>query len=293
MRFVLFAISCLQVLGVKYCATISPSEALGASGYFAMDISNGVGKYAYYLDISQMSTYYCQYPSQGLAYHLHSYWLFYYYAQSGAGWQACSSTITGGHYDPYYACSAASQEFLYNCKYLKQTYKDGYEYTCNETYAVGMFSTCEVGDLSGKFGAAKSTNKIYQSSTTLYDYLPPIAANFKDSMRNSEMWTSVVFHCLPDQTPLVCSSFSSTYLSPCQDAFDQMAASSPYSTVASSSIFSSSLTYSKASLTLGVSLSVITSLICGIFLGALVVGRMMPSRYAPPYLTQSLLQNKV
>ena len=100
------------VTTAKYCATFNPQTAAGASGYFAMEIVNGQAYYAYEIDLSKFGylTGTCSQTlsAGGLKYHIHSYWN-NASTTSSAGGTYCGKSLTGGHYDPGFACSSASQ----------------------------------------------------------------------------------------------------------------------------------------------------------------------------------------
>jgi hypothetical protein len=180
----------------------SSIDADGATGYFDLEIDNGKALYNWYLDLTEFSTT-CD-LSQGLTYHIHSYWTDD--TTSSATLGACASTYTGGHYDPNLACSGSSQDIAGLCVDINRTAALGYTYSCSPSnYADGHYALCEVGDISGKFGRAyASTGKIFSSGGEIVDYQPPYNANYQASDAVSKQWTSIVFHCGQDSSRLVC-----------------------------------------------------------------------------------------
>lgn len=125
----------------KYCATFRANEASDASGYFAMEVSDGTAKYSYSLNLASFgATGGCSLSSSGLKYHLHSYWI-NTTSTSSAGSTYCGKSLTGGHYDPYFACSSVSQSIGTSCVSLGRTSSSGYVYSCNTTaYGMGDYS---------------------------------------------------------------------------------------------------------------------------------------------------------
>jgi len=84
-----------------FCGLISRDEASGAGGYFQANFAPGVAQYAYSLDLSDFDlsslgddAATCD-LSQGLDWHIHTYWT---EAEQSAAGAACSTC--GGHYDP-------------------------------------------------------------------------------------------------------------------------------------------------------------------------------------------------
>jgi len=93
-------------LMVTFCGDVSSSEASGASGYFQLNVVEGMAQYGYDLDLTNFdfveamgddAAAACN-PSAGLTWHLHSFWSTETDApQSFAGTQC---DVAGGHYDP-------------------------------------------------------------------------------------------------------------------------------------------------------------------------------------------------
>jgi len=127
---------------VKYCATFRSNYAADANGFFAMEIIDGVAKYAYNVNLTHfaLSSTCSGLSSKGLKFHLHSYWK-NSSASSSAGSTYCGATLTGGHYDPKLACSASSQSSSTGCANLGRTSSKGYLYSCNSTvYGSGDYA---------------------------------------------------------------------------------------------------------------------------------------------------------
>jgi hypothetical protein len=213
--FWIFMVLKCAVLATNYCATFKSIEAAGATGYFALSVDQGSANYYYDLDLSKYSTK-CD-LSKGLLFRIHNNWKAPK-NNSASGATSCGSASVGYHYDPNYACSAAASPKW--CGALNRTSARGYKYSCQPNLPV---SQCEIGDLSGKFGVATptllytGTSAKYPTipvfsqpqSSPLVDYQPPYAADFrKMSAFTKQMWSSVVFHCAVDKTPLVCARFS-------------------------------------------------------------------------------------
>jgi hypothetical protein len=126
----------------KYCATFRSNQAADANGYFAMEISNGIAKYAYNIDLTKfaLSSSCSTLSSSGLKFHLHSYWK-NSSSSSSAGSTYCGKSLTGGHYDPTLACGASSESSSTGCTYLGRTSSKGYTYSCNSTvYGSGDYA---------------------------------------------------------------------------------------------------------------------------------------------------------
>jgi hypothetical protein len=245
----------------QYCATINAS---GALGHVSMEISNGVAQYMFNLDVNSLDTpsLTCDY-SKGLTFHIHSYWnnadTF-----TSVAYPTCSSTITGLHYDPNFACSSKSQQSSTGCKSLNR-YFPHYNYTCNSTVfnQQGQYSLCEVGDLTGKFGSVyptSSTNLQFSISTPWTDYLPPYAYDFDRADLTSNMWSSIVFHCKSPSAYLLCAKLSMTDLQSCSSDFAQI---SSLNSGSSSSDSGSNGQYSAGSLAAGILVSMFSFFFIG------------------------------
>ena len=184
-----------------YCANIDPTVSDGAKGFFQMEYtSNNKATYTYHLDLLEFSGYSdtC-YPNEGLAYHAHSFWTDS--KTSSGGNSACGAPATGGHYDPFLACSGASQDIKDKCAILGRA---GDNYPCNsDDFKSGNYALCEVGDFSGKYGALQPVSELVYNGT-VNDEFAPLLANYKDVDTIANMWSSVVFHCKSDASRIVC-----------------------------------------------------------------------------------------
>lgn len=201
----------------QYCATIDPAYSSGATGYVSMQICNGYAIYDLHLDLTDFPSdiYGCDY-SQGLNYHIHSYW---FDNNANSSWGSdCGASITGGHYDPYYACSVYSQSYSTYCAEIGRTTDNGYYYNCN--YNENK-NSCEVGDISGKNGILMPSDGgvVFTLSFPFVDYLPPIVMDY-NSDGKSLPWTSVVFHCPATNSRLLCAKFVPRSLSCSQSTLD-------------------------------------------------------------------------
>ncbi len=190
------------VVPQNYCATVTPSEANGASGWFTVQLTNaGTAKYLFNVDVSALTDKTCD-LSKGLLYHLHTLWK--PTAGSAQGGAACGSALTGGHYDPNFACSSVSAD----CLKLNRTAS---RYNCETTaYSGGAYEACELGDLSGKFGTAAMTNNKFAQVVPLIDTTPPYGSQYMKTapVNAASTWASVVFHCGADKSRFLCAKLS-------------------------------------------------------------------------------------
>ena len=130
-------------------------------------------------------------------YHIHTSWNTT--KNSAAGPDKCGSKVTALHYDPNLACGYTADA----CTKLGRT---SASYNCTPAvYGAGLYSQCQVGDISGKFGTVKPVNGIMQQLTPLMDYQPPYAANYLVGTALSQFFSSVVFHCPVGGTKLICA----------------------------------------------------------------------------------------
>jgi hypothetical protein len=193
-----------EVDSTYYCADLFEGSGSDSSGTFSMKIDeHGYSMYAYDLTLSASA---CTDMSQGLTYHIHSTPI----TNTGT----CSQA--GGHYDPYLACGAATQE-TGNCSALNRNAASGWNYAGNcpiPTPARTVYNNgtggCEVGDLSGKFGVALPTTNggsTFQSSDILQDSIPALLTNFYTSNNRAQMWSSFVFHCNDNGARVACGNF--------------------------------------------------------------------------------------
>lgn len=193
----------------QYCAQWAQNEA-SAEGYFAMTIIHpGMAQYRYNLDLQQLRTT-CD-LAKGLGLRIGSDW--HVNGQSSAqGAFKCNATAVGNRYDPNFACSVGSSSK--SCTLLKRTAPDLFTYRCK--YGSGIYGSCEVGDISGKFGpamqsvvqstpgASKRINT-FISNSVLTDYQPPYEAHYLQPSVYSNMWASLVVTCNADSSTLLCA----------------------------------------------------------------------------------------
>ena len=196
---ILGALLCLNAAGASSGFTAGFDEKTGVTGYMQLKIQPAEMFYSYSLDFTNYATT-CD-LSQGLSYHIHSFWT----DETATSSTSCADA--GGHYDPYLACGPSSQEKDGLCKSLNRTSSQGYTYACNsENYGNGKHYACEAGDLSGKFGRmmpSEQNGKIFQGQ--FVDPSPVLSANFGTPEGIANQWMSVVIHCPADNSRLVCA----------------------------------------------------------------------------------------
>lgn len=205
-------------------------------------------------------------------YNIHSYWA-HTNVTSATGLMLCGESYTGGHFDPNLACSPNSQSISTSpgCPSLNRIAADGYSYYCNtSTYTSQDYASCEVGDLSGKFGLAyfgEGGTSTVSSLETITDFYPPYAVNFEHGVENSQfMWESIVFKCGDSgNEPLFCAQFSQSDLTSCQSEINKFFSSS------SSDDFVSNTDDEVLNYNQAVIVSVLSSLSGGIILGIITM----------------------
>lgn len=251
-------------ISTSYCASFDASHS-GVNGYFAMTIdeSTGLSYYNFKVDLVNYEyfTTICPSIGNGLKYHIHSYWT----NTTASNTDVTSSCLaTGGHFDPAFACGSSSQYQISPklCPLLNRT-APAYTYSCSASnFAAGNLFQCEVGDLSGKFGAVKSTTPVFDSSSlsssgVLSDPLGPTITTYLQSQTTTDytnMWSSIVFHC-PDtnNTRLFCAQLTTSL----QSCVSQDAAFAPSSTS------DTSKTYSAKTFNTSVTVGVIIAFVIG------------------------------
>lgn len=125
-----------------YCGYIDRSEAQGAHGYFMMKSGKGEMAYSMRIDMSKFNNSGDCDLSQGISYHIHSYWT-NSSVDSSAG-DYCGSDYTGGHFDPGLACSSKSEYASTYCADIGRTSDNGYEYSCStDMYSSKKYALCE------------------------------------------------------------------------------------------------------------------------------------------------------
>lgn len=151
-----------------YGATIDAAETGGASGAFTYSTNaDNQGIYSWSIDFPSDFVFsddaasggctFANVATQGLKYHFHTAWD----NSTAYSSNVCGTATTGtqNHYDPYLACSSASQAISTLCEDVNRTASFGYVYGCNPSdYSTGSYTLCEVGDISGKFGNMMGVN---------------------------------------------------------------------------------------------------------------------------------------
>ena len=187
---------------MRYCAHIESSSGSGSHGWFAMEIdqSTSSAKYKFNVDFTGY-TGTCD-ITQGVNYHIHKDWQ----STDGASTTQCGPSFTGGHYDPNFACGPASAYASSMCSTMGRSTSD---YNCLATgFGSGNFSSCELGDLSGKFGYAMPNNDLVIATSTLHDPTGPYVANYDDN--TDDAWYSIVWHCKgSNDARFLCAKLSS------------------------------------------------------------------------------------
>lgn len=170
--------------------------------------SDGEGQHTLQLDLSGFTTLpeTCD-LTQGLTYHLHSFWDDASATLSGDN-AACALASTGNHYDPYLACGPNTQEGT-ACAALGRTTTSvpAYTYPCSaENYGNGHYEYCEVGDISGKFGSLFATDPdMYLFSADVFDPSPALIPAYETTSLLASPWVSVVVHC--GSSRILCAKF--------------------------------------------------------------------------------------
>ena len=134
-------------------------------------------------------------------YHIHTSWTD---SRKNSAATSLECSKTGLHYDPYLACGYLSSD----CTALKRNTTKGY--TCTPPiYNSGQYAKCQVGDTSGKFGNAVATSGLkFEQLSPLYDYHPPVAANYLVGTSRTSTFSSVVFHCPGTNARLLCAKLN-------------------------------------------------------------------------------------
>jgi hypothetical protein len=184
----------------SYTAAFDPFT--GVSGGIQMKITSVAMYYSYTLDLTNFETT-CD-LSQGLSYHIHTYW-----KDESATSSIKTCGDAGGHYDPYLACGPSSQAAGDLCKALNRTASQGYVYDCKpDVYSTGRHYACEVGDLSGKFGRMMPDPANPRRFVGSYvDPSPPLTPNFGKADGIANQWASFVVHCPSDNSRVMCAAF--------------------------------------------------------------------------------------
>lgn len=226
--FLIYTASATSFDDTAQCASFSDA---GVNGYFAMyNPNNGQSYYNFNIDTSLFASQCSTASTLGYIYHIHTSWT-NTTTMASTGGTYCGKPFTGVHYDPSVACSPNSQYTVNPCIPSSTTpcctqmgrVSPGYNYTCSpSTYNTGNYSTCERGDLSGKFGAVfPNSNGFITSNGVLVDKLPYFNANYLYAEPTSTMWASMVVHCASSGARVLCGKFSpqQPYLQQCSSGF--------------------------------------------------------------------------
>ena len=171
---------------------------LGTYGDFYLQVTDQ-GTMSWVSDLANLSHLpYFQEPTNlpatgvpDLGYHLHNKWvqgLGSKYEDTEGG---CALVHTGGHYDPYFGCGGASAQPAPTCAVVHGL---GYQYNCS--YADSCYSTCEVGDLSGKYGNLDVDYYGGAHSVVEHDPFPALTCHYDETglADDPSKFASVVFH---------------------------------------------------------------------------------------------------
>lgn len=138
-----------------------------------------------------------------MADHLHNFWT------DSANSSTTTCAAAGSHYDPFLACGPSSDNGAKLCTTLGRTAAQGYTYGCSATsFAAGYYSSCEVGDLSGKFGrmmpVGLGKSLLFKGENV--DPFPPLVVDYNAAdVVSGSQWASIVVHCPADNSRLVCA----------------------------------------------------------------------------------------
>eukprot|EP00563_Minutocellus_polymorphus_P002030 CAMPEP_0181039572 /NCGR_PEP_ID=MMETSP1070-20121207/10556_1 /TAXON_ID=265543 /ORGANISM="Minutocellus polymorphus, Strain NH13" /LENGTH=180 /DNA_ID=CAMNT_0023117463 /DNA_START=231 /DNA_END=773 /DNA_ORIENTATION=- len=112
----------------------------------------------------------------------------------------CAPVHLGGHYDPYVACGPDSAQPDDRCIAV---HGGDYSYACS--YEDSCFSTCEVGDLSGKYGPLVVDDYGSAHSVVEHDPFPALTCHYDATGEENDpfKFASVVFHA-PNGDRVLC-----------------------------------------------------------------------------------------
>jgi hypothetical protein len=190
-----------------YCSRWNLGDSNNVTGFFAMQLLNNTATYSYSLQFVPTAGMLAQCPSlaqqrTGLKFHFHSLWTWGDFKTAAIGAE-CNASYLSGHYDPNLACGPQSTWASTSCQALSRT-APSYNYSCNPQRFLERPGTCEIGDLSAKFGQAvveqtasgSDVMTVRSSKMYLVDELPPYAADFYlGNGTDLQGWSSIVFHC--------------------------------------------------------------------------------------------------
>lgn len=145
----------------------------------------------------------------GLKAHIHEMWT-YDDSIDRVGPEACGATYTGGHWDPWMACSKSSSDSgicksstptsspTTACISIGGSAGNG-QYICNSTNYITDPFTCEVADWSGKYGVYSVLGNSSQVTRSDASYLEVDATDL--------VGRAIVFHCANSDTRAFCAPF--------------------------------------------------------------------------------------
>jgi hypothetical protein len=125
-----------------------------------------------------------------LSYHLHAQW------NLNEDYSTTDCGTAGGHYDPFLGCGPATGAKA-DCAALGRTSDDSYVYSCRGAYDNEEYGRCEVGDLSGKYGAIPIDNDGHGLKRVEDDPLPAMNYHYQPALSDVSDGTefaSIVFH---------------------------------------------------------------------------------------------------
>jgi hypothetical protein len=134
-------------------------------------------------------------PITSLKYHLHTQWTAAN-ADLGVGGTECGGAITGGHYDPFYACGPASAVPPDQCTTIGRPTAS---YSCSPAsyFTNNQYDSCEVGDLSGKGGALTVNAAGAATGAIAFDPSAALVSHYQvDRVATTapNRFASIVFH---------------------------------------------------------------------------------------------------
>mmetsp|Transcript_38805 Transcript_38805/g.51131 ORF Transcript_38805/g.51131 Transcript_38805/m.51131 type:complete len:277 (+) Transcript_38805:114-944(+) len=220
--------------GTTYLAKFNATQTSGFSGTYTLYIDNDTESKTATHTLSIDTSLYsgpCN-MSYGLKWHIHALWT----DLSGGSSDSCGATKTGGHFDPYLGCGSATHETAL-CDEVRPS--DNYTYSCNSTTYEKDINTCEMGDLSSRFGLATiEDDMISMESNGLWvgkpgSRIPPVVYDYNleaDILANLDQTegelASVVFHCIEPASRLFCAKMVRQSDDDSDDSTDEASSSS-------------------------------------------------------------------
>jgi len=135
----------------------------------------------------------------GIRYHIHTKWE-HNDTNDRIGSTECASSYTGGHYDPWVACSSSTGNEYCTSDTSSTIGCVDKTYSCNSTNYIQDVFACEVGDFSGKYGYLYLNN-----SNSSYIYRKDFS--FWEVSSDDVIGLSIVFHCGSSNERAFCSVF--------------------------------------------------------------------------------------